>query len=129
MFTSKHCAPLRDSDIMQSAQMSMGMPSCRGVHESHDRTFLIVSSALQALHSHAAAILEYSLEDIEDGDADSVRQLQGVPLLLLPSTVHVIGRSGGGSVFVLNSQEQQLLSSQPDLLVMHQHLSSDTWSR
>ena len=83
----------------------------------------------QAATENAAALLVYSLEDIIDEDADSVRQLQGVPVLLMPGTIHLIGPGHGAGVYVLSSQEQQLLASQPELLVSSDHLTAEVWSR
>ena len=83
----------------------------------------------QVSKEHAAALLEYSLADIEDGDADSVRQLQGVPLQLQTGAAHLISCQAFRAVYVLNKLERQLLSSQPGLLVQSDIFSRDTWNR
>ena len=76
-------------------------------------------------------ILEYSMADIEDGDCDSVCQLTGVPVLLMPGSVHLIDNSSSSSNagYVLTQQERSMLVSQPANLLQNAHLDSELWNR
>ena len=77
-------------------------------------------AALVRDRPQAAALLAYCLSDIDERDAESVRQLIGVPLVpLADGSLGVIGGNVAGSskMFVVVREHTDLLRGQPRFLV------------